>query len=556
MPTRLDTNFARPLDDDEFESMIRDICALEWHDPNSEKFGRKGQKQHGVDVYGQPIDAQGKYRAAQCKLRTTNRQLSADEIETEVTEARQFPHDLDTLILVTDAPRDTRTQILVDRVSQRELRSNGFRVVIWFWDDITARLSAFPRLIVKYYRDYFANLTTLPVVERLIDTPLQILSVNWPLSHVRTDLEESLTLRGIRILTSTMMDSISGSPSMIELLPDGLLYYYNVSNADSTEADMLRFASHLPGYIRQIDSSCPVFVQLPSQLTQSFLHAVESLHVPRGRIQILHNDQPLGERANDILQGVFDYGHARRGGLATMNITVRTREGKPDAVLLDVDWQTRLSTSQFPTPEEWQRTLLPALTAVRNQILNQSDQARVHINCQLPLPAAFALGFLFNIRVARIGVWARRTGTSDFKRQFWSSDGYTTNVIYEPKFMKQSEDNMRLAIVELTSYTQIHKSVECFAEMSGIRADVWVRLGLSEHGDSMIDIDESHAVAYANQVGQLLRFLNEQGVTDIHLFARVPSALAVLIGQRLHACGRVHLYWFDNPTYRFAFTLV
>ena len=92
--------------------------------------------------------------------------------------------------------------------------------------------------------------------------------------------------------------------------------------------------------------------------------------------------------------------------------------------------------------------------------------------------------------------------------------------------------------------------------MSGIRADVWVRLGLSEHGDSMIDIDESHAVAYANQVGQLLRFLNEQGVTDIHLFVRVPSALAVLIGQRLHACGRVHLYWFDNPTYRFAFTLV
>jgi hypothetical protein len=45
-------------------------------------------------------------------------------------------------------------------------------------------------------------------------------------------------------------------------------------------------------------------------------------------------------------------------------------------------------------------------------------------------------------------------------------------------------------------------------------------------------------------------------VTDIHVFARLPSALAVLIGQRFEACGRIHLYWFNNPTYQFAFTLV
>src|SRR2546428_6352107 len=137
MPTRLDTNFAHLSNDKEFESMMRDICAREWQDPYTEKHGRAGQKQYGVDIYGRPIDLGGKYRAAQCKLRTTLKQLSQQEIEHEVSEARGFPHPLETLIIVTDAPRDTHTQKLIEHVSQHEQQNNGFRVAIWFWDDIT-----------------------------------------------------------------------------------------------------------------------------------------------------------------------------------------------------------------------------------------------------------------------------------------------------------------------------------------------------------------------------------------------------------------------------------
>ncbi len=199
MPTRLGTNFPRLINADEFESLIRDICAFEWNDPHTEKFGRKGQKQYGVDVYGQPVDGQGKYRGSQCKLRTEGKQLTELEIETEVNEAKQFPHDLDRLIIVTDAPRDKNTQILVDQISTREISNGGFQVSIWFWDNITERLAAYPKLIVKYYPDYFANLTTLPTIERLIDTPLQVVSITHPLSRL-TPLEERLKFRGMRIL--------------------------------------------------------------------------------------------------------------------------------------------------------------------------------------------------------------------------------------------------------------------------------------------------------------------------------------------------------------------
>ena len=85
MPTRLNTNFPRLTDPDEFESMIRDICALEWGDPNTQKFGRRGQKQFGVDIYGHPEGKAEVFRGAQCKLRTKGNQLTEDEIEKEVT---------------------------------------------------------------------------------------------------------------------------------------------------------------------------------------------------------------------------------------------------------------------------------------------------------------------------------------------------------------------------------------------------------------------------------------------------------------------------------------
>jgi hypothetical protein len=174
MQTKLNINLPRLIDDDEFESLLRDICALDWGDPDTKQFGRKGQKQFGVDVYGRPNDFQSVYRGVQCKLRTTDKQLSLNELEQEVVDARNFPHRLDKLIIATDGPRDTNTQILVDTISDQEVENSGFRVVIWFWEDITERLAAYPRLILKYYSRLFEDLSSIPLLEKLIDLPIHV----------------------------------------------------------------------------------------------------------------------------------------------------------------------------------------------------------------------------------------------------------------------------------------------------------------------------------------------------------------------------------------------
>lgn len=555
MPTRLDTNFARLTNPDMFELLVRDICALEWDDPHTEKFGRKGQKQYGVDVYGRPVGLDGKYRAAQCKLRTTDESLTRKEIEAEVGEAKQFPHPLDTLIIVTDTPRDSAVQLIVDEINDRESRHNGFRVAIWFWDNITERLAAYPKLIVKYYSDYFANLTTLPAVERLVDTSLQLISLQPVYSGANTPLEEQLQFRGIRILKQNGVAGPSPSLHLSEVLPDGLVSYYNLPLSESTDSTFLKFVTDLRTHEQHLEIACPIFVVLSPHLIGQFLEIFKLLNGSPARIQLLSDELSLNELADHIFRPTFHYGYTRRGNLTTIEISARTVETKPSSALLDLDWRAKLGIDHFPTLKEWEDDFIPALKTVQSQVSNLGDRVRVQLNSQLPLPAAFALGFFFNLRVARIGVWARKTGVSDFKQQIWLSDGDAAEVVYLPKWIKEPASSGNSAIVELTSFVDIHRAIEAFVQESGLVADTWLQLYLDDAGKHIANIDEGHAVAYAKQAGQHVRHLNAVGVTDIHLFARIPSALAVLIGQRLQACGRIHLYWFDNPTYRFAFTL-
>ncbi len=57
---------APPRDWQVFEDFCRDLFAAEWGDPSTQKHGRPGQQQDGVDVVGR---RQGRWQGVQCKRR-------------------------------------------------------------------------------------------------------------------------------------------------------------------------------------------------------------------------------------------------------------------------------------------------------------------------------------------------------------------------------------------------------------------------------------------------------------------------------------------------------
>ncbi|MDC4380410.1 hypothetical protein OHV39_07570, partial [Acinetobacter baumannii] len=52
MPTAANLELPRPKDWNEFEDICLSISKIKWSNPNFSRFGRIGQKQDGVDIYG------------------------------------------------------------------------------------------------------------------------------------------------------------------------------------------------------------------------------------------------------------------------------------------------------------------------------------------------------------------------------------------------------------------------------------------------------------------------------------------------------------------------
>ncbi len=137
-----------PRDWQPFEDLCRDLWAELWRDPNAKKHGRTGQKQYGVDVFGQP-DGSGGWEGVQCKR--YERQLTRAEVEHEVEEARAFEPGLQRLAIATTVESDTGAQELVREISDAEVARGSFSVSLWSWDDISEEIVKYPELFRHHY---------------------------------------------------------------------------------------------------------------------------------------------------------------------------------------------------------------------------------------------------------------------------------------------------------------------------------------------------------------------------------------------------------------------
>lgn len=141
-----------PLNWQDFESLCCDLWREIWKDPNTQKNGRQGQSQHGVDVFGRPN--QGKtYAGVQCKGKDNyaDNTLTEKEVEAEVEKAKSFKPPISEFVIATSGKRDVSIQELARTISERHKKEDLFSVHVWSWEDIVDRLEEFPDVIALYY---------------------------------------------------------------------------------------------------------------------------------------------------------------------------------------------------------------------------------------------------------------------------------------------------------------------------------------------------------------------------------------------------------------------
>ena len=118
-----------------FRNIIRDPLLQEW--------GREGQDQQGIDLFGfrdrdpkQPVGIQ---------CRRINEPITEETIRADLTKARKLRPDLTELIFATTSERDVKIQAAAAQITQ-ELHAGGWpcRVSVMGWQDLRLEIAKYP----------------------------------------------------------------------------------------------------------------------------------------------------------------------------------------------------------------------------------------------------------------------------------------------------------------------------------------------------------------------------------------------------------------------------
>ena len=139
----------KPQNEQDFEdcNVVLWRCIL--NDDNVKRHGRRGQRQHGVDIVGCREGLPNQIVGIQCKLKGEGRKLSEDEVREEVEKALTFEPPLCEYIIVTTAPDDTKLESLARQlsISVSKHRCKDLIINIFGWESLQQRIRHYPEAV-------------------------------------------------------------------------------------------------------------------------------------------------------------------------------------------------------------------------------------------------------------------------------------------------------------------------------------------------------------------------------------------------------------------------
>jgi hypothetical protein len=139
-----------------FEDLCHALFKLVWRHPLAQKNGRRGQAQHGVDIYGSLNGETGFYQAVQCKGKDRNYggEVKWPEVLKEIEKAEKFSPKLDHWILATTAPTNAVIQRAARQISVERKEKGQFTVDVLGWEEIVALMDQEPGVIERFYPEH------------------------------------------------------------------------------------------------------------------------------------------------------------------------------------------------------------------------------------------------------------------------------------------------------------------------------------------------------------------------------------------------------------------
>jgi tetratricopeptide (TPR) repeat protein len=141
--------FPIPTNDDDFERLCRDVLRFHWSRPGLEIFGKRGERQFGIDLLD--LSGQEPLFAAQCKLKEEHKSLLPGEIETEVNKAKLFIPRLDKYGILTTGKVSTRAQRKIRELNQAHKSIGLFEIELFTWEKLCELIQLYPDVHEEHY---------------------------------------------------------------------------------------------------------------------------------------------------------------------------------------------------------------------------------------------------------------------------------------------------------------------------------------------------------------------------------------------------------------------
>ena len=211
----------------------------------------------------------------------------------------------------------------------------------------------------------------------------------------------------------------------------------------------------------------------------------------------------------------------------------------------ELDWSVHFDHLSRCVPDAtmWNSHLLPELRTLERAISQQTSCRCIRIRGSLCLSAAFAVGHAFSVSggyrielLHRTEIWRSETPPDPF---------YQLRTVEEPGVPEASD---LLFVLNVTG--DARPQVEAFVQQQAMVFRVCLYLSPQEgsHDFSIQGVAQASALARLVRL-ELRKALATYRPTMTHLFYFGPQSLAILIGQKLNACGTIQLYEFQNPGY-------
>lgn len=143
-------NFPPPANWQDFQILTLRLVEQVCEPTTVREYGRTGQQQNGVDIYGEMPGAL--HLGVQCKQMQPGKTLTLKVIQAEADEARAFNPQLNSFVVATTLAEDTALHQAV--VSLNQSKAYPFRISYWSWNHFNDKLNRSSKLMQETYKNY------------------------------------------------------------------------------------------------------------------------------------------------------------------------------------------------------------------------------------------------------------------------------------------------------------------------------------------------------------------------------------------------------------------